>query len=186
MNHDYLAADIARHFADNEFYPNLIRTNKSQWLGDATINGMFTLYEYLDSKMHNIEGGWNQSIFIDSLNSDMLFDEINERNWEAIKKRLWNRVNRAHCRHIFELDRIFIAQHKPGHWTFTVIFIKQMAIVYYDSFNSIPTDDVKNPNKLLLWLEMEAHQCNVPFNRSVWHFTCAKCIPQVGIIIIKI
>ena len=110
----------------------------------------------------------------------MFFDEINERNWAAIKKSLWNRVNKANCRNIFELDRIFIAQHKPGHWTLTIIFIQQMAIVYYDSFNSAPEDDVISPTKLLLWLEMEAnHQCNVPFHRSVWHFTCAKCVPQV-------
>jgi len=179
MNHDYIASDIAKHYADNEQYPNLIRGHKSQWLSDGTINGMFTLFANLDSKMHNFESGWKQSVFIDSLNSDCIFREINERNWAAIRRRLSKRVQNACCNNIFELDRIFIAQHKPGHWTLTVIFIQQMAIVYYDSFNCAPDDDVINPTKLLLWLEMEANQCNVPFHRSVWHFTCAKCIPQV-------
>ena len=180
FNHEYTASDVSKHFVSNSSFPNLLGNNyKNEWLGDATINGMFELYSRIDSKMHRIDRNHGKSLFLSSFNTDKIFESINYRNLEPIHTFMDKRCSKDSMDHIFQYSRLFLPLNIPGHWVMIVIFMVEKSIVYYDSFNGNPKESVSNPKCLLLWLENEAFRCGYGFDRTEWRFSIADCVSQV-------
>ncbi len=178
FSHDFTGSEIAKHKdTDNAM------TNGESWLSDGAITGYFAMLQLIDSYLQSIQpqpSNRHRSLFINSIQFDVLIESINSRNWEKVKTFWKKQLDKQSPPplSIFDMDKIFIAENvNNSHWTMTVIFFKHKSIVYYDSFNDKPNDS--NPNPLLDMLEnMDSSNEQKQFDRKEWRFTLATCVQQ--------
>ena len=175
LGHKFMTSDIARHA--------ITPSESSLWLSDASVTGYFTMLRLIDSRMYDIQKDHVRSLFLTSIDAQILFENINRRDWRTIEKCLTGFAARSYLdqNNVFFAGKMFIPLNTPGHWTLAVIFFKEKSIVYYDSFNKTPKDGLLNPKRLLDMLEQYASENVYPttFVRSQWRFTTADCVHQV-------
>ena len=65
----------------------------------------------------------------------------------------------------FTLDKIFVPINLPGHWTFIIVYIRKKWIHFYDSMRG---NGAQYRDAIMKWLEQEAENRTITFDRGQW------------------
>jgi len=96
----------------------------------------------------------------------------------------------------FNIDKILIPVHESSHYTMYVVYMEEKDIVFFDTLDLEIPDALKYEH-ILGYIEDEAKQASIPFDRSAWNFIrarvenqgngldCGFCVIKYGLIVLQ-
>ena len=131
---------VARGFNIEITYLNIQCLKNGRWLNDQIINFYFGMIVQRSVK--------HKCFAMNTFFMDKLVKDSNGYKYKNVKK--WTKRFNP-----FELDKLFIPIHQPGHWTLLVVYFKKKLVHYYDSMGG---DGRLYRDAILRWLGDEAEK----------------------------
>jgi sentrin-specific protease 1 len=151
---DRLSPDIvAKAFNIDISVAVLHRLKNKVWLNDDIINfyfGMIVKRSCQNKKVYAFNSFFMGNLLLNNLKKRYDYDNVT---------RWTNKFNP------FDLDKLFVPIHVPGHWTFVIVCFQEKVINFYDSMHG---NGAEYRDAIMNWLEDEAKKRTITFDRGQW------------------